>query len=77
MWTQKGSRGYSKMYQRNQKCNRGTKCGYQNVAEDTSKITATKLEVGNPMEIVQADDSVDNTILIGASMGVPFSWVWK
>ena len=48
----------------------------KNVAEDISKITVTNLDVGNPMEIVSADDSVHNTILIGASMGVQISWVW-
>ena len=48
----------------------------KNVAEDTSKKTVTNLDVGNPMEIVSADDSVHNTILIGASMGIHFSWVW-
>ena len=55
----------------------------KNVAEDTQKRSrgylenvVTNLDVENPMEIVSADDSVHNTILIGASMGVQYSWVW-
>ena len=55
----------------------------KNVAEDTQKRSrgylenaVTNLDVGNPMVNVSADDSVHNTILIGASMGVHYAWVW-
>ena len=48
----------------------------KHLAEDTRKSKLPTLDVGNPMEIVSADDSVHNTILIGASMGIHFSWVW-